>query len=150
MELDPSTFETMSPEEFAQTVTAMSDREISEVMRGEHRGPVLEAVFGRFPTLFRPERAAGVSTTTQFRITGGPDGHPHDTFEIVIDDGECWVCEEPGDDYDVSLMMAPPEFMKMATGRGNPTMLVMRGKIKVKGDLAAAAKFPSMFDIPKA
>nr|WP_257911047.1 SCP2 sterol-binding domain-containing protein [Janibacter limosus] len=46
--------------------------------------------------------------------------------------------------------MAPPEFTKIATGRGNPTMLVMRGKIKVKGDIAVAAKFPTLFDIPKA
>lgn len=150
MELDPSTFGTMSPEEFAQTVKKMSDKEISEVMRGEHRVPILEAVFERFPTLFRADRAEGVSTTTQFRITGGPDEQPHDTYEVVIDDGDCTVSEAPGDDYDVSLMMAPPEFVKMVTGRGNPTMMVMRGKIKVKGDVAAAAKFPSMFDIPKA
>lgn len=150
MELDPSTFETMSPEEFAQTVKTMSDPEISEVMRGEHRVAILDAIFDRFPTLFRADRAAGVGTTTQFRITGGPDDHPHDTYEVVVDDGECRVSEEPGDEYDVSLMMAPPEFTKMVTGRGNPTMLVMRGKIKVKGDLAAAAQFPSMFDIPKA
>lgn len=150
MELDPSTFEAMSPEEFAQIVKKMSDKEISEIMRGENRVPILDAVFARFPALFRADRAEGVSTTTQFRITGGPDEHPHDTYEIVIDGGECRVSEEPGDDFDTSLMMAPPDFMKIATGRGNPTMLVMRGKVKVKGDVAAAAKFPSMFDIPKA
>lgn len=150
MDLDPSTFEDMSPEEFARTVKEMSDREIAETMRGEHRLAVLDAIFGRFPTLFRPDRAKGVSATTQFRITGGPDDHPHDTYEIVIDDEQCGVSEEPGDTFDVSLMMAPPEFLKMTTGRGNPTMMVMRGKIKVKGDLALAAQFPSMFDIPKA
>lgn len=150
MELDPSTFEAMSPEEFARTVKAMSDREMGEVMRGEHRVAILEAIFARFPVLFRPERAVGVSTRTQFRVTGGPEEHPHDTYEVVVDDGRCLVPEEPGERYDVSFMMAPPEFLKMVTGRGNPTMLVMRGKIKVKGDVAAAAKFPSMFDIPKA
>lgn len=150
MELDPSTFEGMTPEEFAQIVKKMPDGEISEVMRGDNRVPILDAVFGRFPTLFCADRAQGVSTTTQFRITGGPDEHPHDTYEVVIDDGDCRISEEPGDDADVSLMMSPPDFMKMTTGRGNPTMMVMRGKIKVKGDVAAAAKFPSMFDIPKA
>ena len=83
-------------------------------------------------------------------VTGGPDDHPHDTYEIVVDDGTCAVSPEPGERYDTSLMMAPPEFLKMVTGRGNPTMLVMRGKIKVKGDIATAAKFPTLFDIPKA
>lgn len=150
MDLDPSTFESMTPEEFAQTVKKMSDAEISEVMRGEHRVAILDTIFGRFPDLFRPDKAVGVSSTIQFRITGGPEEHPHDTYEIVVDDGTCAVSEEPGEAYDVSLMMAPPEFTKMVTGRGNPTMLVMRGKIKVKGDIATAATFPSLFDIPKA
>ena len=150
MDLDPSTFSEMTPEDFAALVKGMSDREVTETMRGEHRTAILEAIFERFPTLFRPDRAQGVSATTQFRITGGPDDRPHDTYEIVIDEGQCRVSEEPGDSYDVSLMMAPPEFLKMATGRGNPTMMVMRGKITVKGDIALAAKFPSMFDIPKA
>lgn len=150
MELDPSTFETMSPQEFARTVKEMSDREISEVMRGEHRVAVLDAVFARFPQVFRPERAAGLSSTTQFRVTGGPDEHPYDVYEIVVDDGTCVVSDEPGETFDASLMMAPPEFLKIATGRGNPTMLAMRGKVKVKGDLALAAKFPTLFDIPKA
>ena len=68
----------------------------------------------------------------------------------LVDAGTCVVSDTPGENYDVSLMMAPPEFTKMVTGRGNPTMLVMRGKIKVKGDIALAAKFPSLFDIPKA
>lgn len=150
MDLDPSTFASMTPEEFAQTAKQMSDKEVSEVMRGELRTPILDAIFERFPELFRPERAAGVSSTIQFRITGGPDDHPHDTYEIVVDDGTCAVSPEPGERYDTSLIMAPPEFLKMVTGRGNPTMLVMRGKIKVKGDIATAAKFPTLFDIPKA
>lgn len=150
MDLDPSTFDTMSPQEFAKTVAQMSDKEVSEVMRGEHRGAILDAVFASFPELFRPDKAKGTSGTVQFRITGGPDEQPHDTYEIVVGDGTCTVSPEPGSDYDASLMMGPPEFVKMATGRGNPTMLVMRGKIKVKGDIALAAKFPSLFDIPKA
>lgn len=149
MELDPSTFATMSPEEFAALVKGMSDREVSETMRGEHRRAILDAIFDRFPTLFRADRARGLTSTTQFRITGGPEDHPQDTYEVRIADGECEVVD-PGGEYDVSFMMAPPEFLKMTTGRGKPTILVMRGKIKVKGDLAAAAAFPTLFDIPKA
>lgn len=150
MQLDPTTFGSMTPQEFARTVKAMSDREISETMRGELRIPILDAVFARFPDLFRPERAAGVDSTVQFRITGGPDERPHDTYEIVVADGACTVSPAPGPSYDVSLMMAPPELLKIATGRGKPTVLVMRGKIKVKGDVALAAKFPGFFEIPKA
>lgn len=149
MDLDPSSFETMTPQEFARTVKKMSDREINELMKGEHRGLILEAIFARFPESFRPERAGGLSQVTQFRITGAPAGQPDDVHEVVIEDGTCVVSDEPGDDYDVSFMMAPAEFTKLLTGQGNPTMLVMRGKIKVRGDLGQAAKFPSYFDLPK-
>ncbi len=149
IELDPSTFESMTPQEFAQTTKQLSDREITEIMRGDLRVPVLDAIFARFPTLFRPDRAHGVRTTTWFRITGGPEHHPDDTYEVRIADGTCDV-GEPGEGYDVSFMMAPPELIKMATGRGSSTLLVMRGKIKVRGDIGAAATFPTLFDIPKA
>lgn len=149
IDLDPSAFETMSPEEFAQLAKQLSDREVTELMSGELRVPILDAIFARFPTLFRADRARGLTSTTQFRITGGPEDHPQDTYEVRIADGECEVVD-PGGEYDVSFMMAPPEFLKMTTGRGKPTILVMRGKIKVKGDLAAAAAFPTLFDIPKA
>ena len=150
MELDPSTFATMSPEEFAQTVTQMTDPEIVELMRGEHRLTVLGTIFERFPDLFRGDRAPGLGTTTHFRITGGPEGRPHDTYEVIIDDGQCSIAEQPGPECDVSFTMAPPEFMKIVTGRATPPMLVMRGLIPIRGDLAAAATFPSLFDIPKA
>ncbi len=149
MELDPSTFESMTPQEFAATVKQLSDREITEIMRGEHRVAILDAIFDRFPGQYRPDRAKGTTGTFQFRITGGPDDHPDDTYEVRIDGDECTMVP-PGSEYDTSLMMAPPEFLKIATGRGKPTMLVMRGKIKVKGDLAKAAAFPTLFDIPKA
>lgn len=149
MDLDPSTFDEMTPEEFVRIVSSMSDREIVATMSGEHRIAILDEVFSRFPVLFRPEKAQGVRQVTQFRVTGGPAARPDDTYEIVIDGGECWLAEQPGADYDVSLMLGPVELTKMITGRGNPTMLVMRGKIKVRGDLARAASFSSYFDVPK-
>ena len=69
MDLDPSTFESMTQQEFARTVKAMSDNEIAEVMRGEHRVPILDAIFGRFPELFRADKAGALSAVIQFRIT---------------------------------------------------------------------------------
>lgn len=150
MNLDPKTFENMTPQEFAKTVDAMSDKEILEVMGGEQRVEILDAVFARFPGLFRPERAQGVEGVVHFNITGGPKDHPQDTYEIVIADDECTVSDEPGDESDVSLTMGPREFMRVSIGKGNPALLVMRGKVKVKGDLVLGSRFTSYFDIPKA
>lgn len=150
MDLDPSSFDGITAAEFARIVGGMSDKEIAATMRGEHRVEILEAIFGRFPDFFRPDRAAGVSQVTQFRVTGGPAAHPEDTFEVVIEGGRCWVSDEPGERYDVSLRMGPSELTKLLTGRGSATMLVMRGRISVRGDLSRAATFSSYFDLPKA
>lgn len=149
MDLDPTTFASMTPEEFARLVTGMSDTEVAAQLRGEHRVGILDAIFGRMPELFRPDRAKGVSAVTHFRITGGPEDHPDDTYEIVVDDGTCALSEAPGEAYDVSLMMGPAVLMRLVTGRINPTIAVMRGKITVRGDLALASRFSSFFDMPK-
>lgn len=150
MDLDPSTFADMSASEFTRIVRGMSDREIRDVMGGEHRRAILDGIFGHFPLVFRPERARGVTQVTQMRITGGPPEHPDDTYEVVVDDGECWIADEPGEDYDVSLMMGPVELTKLVTGTGNPTLMVVRGKMKVRGDLTMAKNFSSYFTGPKA
>lgn len=99
MDLDPTTFASMTPEEFARLVTGMSDTEVAAQLRGEHRVAILDAIFGRMPELFRPDRAKGVS--------------------------------------------------RLVTGRINPMIAVMRGKITVRGDLALASRFSSFFDMPK-
>lgn len=52
MDLDPSTFDTMSPQEFAKTVAQMSDKEVSEVMRGKIKVKGDIALAAKFPSLF--------------------------------------------------------------------------------------------------
>ena len=46
--------------------------------------------------------------------------------------------------------MGPVEFLKLISGRANPVMMFMTGKIKAKGDLGLAANIANLFDIPKA
>lgn len=150
MDLDPSTFDDMTAEEFVRIIRGMSDREILATMRGEHRVAILDGIFEHFPLVFSAERAQGVSQVTHMRITGGPPDHPDDTYEVVVNDGECWIADEPGPDYDVSLMMGPVELTKLITGTANPTLMVMRGKLKVRGDVTLAKRFSSYFTSPGA
>lgn len=149
MELDPSTFATMSPEEFARLIGSMSDAEITEVMTGEHRQSIIDAIFGRMPDLFRPEKAQGIDKVAQFRISGGPEESPVDIRQVAIRDGAAALLTDQVDDPDVSLQMGPVEFAKIIVGKGNPTMMVMRGKVTVRGDIGLAASFPSYFALPK-
>ncbi len=148
-DIDPTTFGTMSPAEFADTVKKASDQEINDVMGGEHRASILDAIFERFPTLFNPEKAKGADARVNWRITGGPGG-TDDTYAVVVKDGTCTVEKAPTVEPKTSIMLGPAEFAKLITGTGNPTMMVMMGKIKARGDLSAAMAFQNWFDSPKA
>ncbi len=150
MELTPAMIADMTPIEFAVFFKGMPDAQIKTLFANGHRRENLDAIFSRLPESFVPAQAEGVSSTAQLRITGGPAEAPSDTYEIVIDDATCRVSEEPGDSCDVSLMMDPATFVKLITGRGKPTLLTMTGKLKVRGDLAAASSFLTYFDLPKA
>ncbi|MFW5472617.1 SCP2 sterol-binding domain-containing protein [Knoellia sp. CPCC 206450] len=146
--LDPTTFASMDPAEFAATVKKLSDKEINDVMGGEHRRAILDAIFERFPVLFNPEKAKGADARVNWRITGGPGG-TDDTYAVVVKDGTCTVEKSPTEEPKTSIMLGPAEFAKLITGTGNPTMMVMMGKVKARGDLSAAMAFQNWFDTPK-
>ncbi|MFC7487284.1 SCP2 sterol-binding domain-containing protein [Knoellia sp. CPCC 206453] len=148
-DIDPTTFATMDPADFAATVKTLSDKEINELMGGEHRQAILDAIFDRFPTLFNPEKAKGADARVNWRITGGSGG-TDDTYAVVVKDGACTVEKSPTEEPKTSIMLGPAEFAKLITGSGNPTMMVMMGKIKARGDLSAAMAFQNWFDTPKA
>jgi len=148
-DFDPATFASVEPAQFAQLVKSTPDDKLAEVMQGDLRGTVLDAVFGRMPSLFRADRAGSTNTVIHWTITGRPDGGS-DTYEIVIEDSTCQVSETPQRDPKLTLTMGPVEFLKIVSGGANPVMMFMTGKLKAKGDLGLAANIANLFDIPKA
>ncbi|GGM02444.1 MULTISPECIES: SCP2 sterol-binding domain-containing protein [Micromonospora] len=148
-EFDPATFANYGPKEFAKLVKSTPDAKIAEVMSGPMRGRVLGEVFGRMPTIFRPEKAGNTNAVIHWNIGGRPDGGT-DSYEVVIADGTCTVNETPQHEPKLSLTMGPVEFLKIVSGAANPVMMFMTGKLKAKGDLGLAANIANLFDIPKA
>ena len=149
MALHPETLETMEPHEFVALVRSTSDSEIAADFAGEHRIPLLDALFARFPHVFRPENAGGRNARINFRVTGGP-GDSSDTYAVVVTDGVCTVEKDPAEEPDLSLMLGPAEFLKLITGSGNPAMMFMTGKVKARGDLVLATGLAHWFEAPKA
>lgn len=148
-DFDPETFASVDAKQFAQIVKSTPDSKITEVMQSDKRGKVLDEVFSRMPSLFRPDRAGNTNTVIHWGITGRPDGGT-DTYEIVIENGTCQVSSTPERDPKLSLTMGPVEFLKIVGGAANPVMMFMTGKLKAKGDLGLAANIANLFDIPKA
>ena len=140
---------TVEPKEFARLVKSTPDATIAEVMAGPDRGPILDEVFNRMPTLFRADRAGDTRAVIHWNITGGSGGG-NDTYETVIENGACTVTSQPVREPKLAMTMDAVTFLKVVSGDGNPMMMFMTGKIKAKGDLGLAAQVAKLFDIPRA
>ena len=118
------------------------------LLTGEHRKPALDAIFAKFPDLFRPDRAGATNAVIHWSVSGAPDGGA-DTYELVIADGTCVLSPKPEHDPKLALTLGAADFLKVVSGDANPVMMFMTGKLKAKGDLGLAAKIADLFDIPK-
>ena len=76
-------------------------------------------------------------------------------FQFDLKDGTSYVIDlkkSPGkagpgpssDKPDVTMILDAPDFIKMFTGKLNPTQAFMTGKLKIKGDLALAMKLEKL------
>jgi hypothetical protein len=146
---DFADFTSLDPASFAQRVKSASDAQLAEVMSGDSRPKVLNEIFRRMPSLFRPERAGNMNTVIHWKITGAPDGG-ESTYELVIADGACKLSETPDHEPKLAVTVGPVDFLKVVSGNGNPVMMFMTGKLKAKGDLALASNIANLFAIPKA
>jgi putative sterol carrier protein len=147
-DFDLSDFSSVDPKQFAQLVKSTPDARIKEIMAGEQRGKILDAVFERMPQLFRADRAGSTNAVIHWNITEAPDGGV-DTYELVIANGACTLSKAPENDPKLALTLAPLDFVKVVSGNANPVMMFMTGKLKAKGDLGLAANIANLFDMPK-
>lgn len=148
-EMNVSEFTGLEPAEFAALVKKSSNDRLAEVMSSPARGQILDAIFARMPTLFRPDRAGKTNAVIHWSIGDRPDGGS-DTYELVIEDGTCTLSESPQREPKLALSLGAVDFLKVVSGNANPVMMFMTGKLKAKGDLGLAANISNLFDIPKA
>jgi putative sterol carrier protein len=142
-------FANLDPKQFAQLVKTTPDSQIADLMKTDARGQILNAIFARFPELFRPDRAGSTNAIIHWTITDRPDGGA-DTYELVIANGTCTLSPSADADPKLAITVGPVDFLKVVSGNGNPMMMFMTGKLKAKGDLGLAANIANLFDIPKA
>lgn len=103
--------------------------------------PTVSEIFEQMPGRFRPDKAAGTSAVVQYDITGEGGG----TWHAVIRDGKCTINQGPGTNPNLTLVVGAQDWIDMTTGKQNPQMLYMAGKLKVRGDMGLAMKLGSMF-----
>lgn len=140
----------MRTDTFVWFVSRASTEQLEHLMEHPHlRTVVFDEIFRRMGEHLDPEKAATLSAVVHWRLSGGAGPGGYDRFETVIDNGTCTSGEDPTADPRVTLTLAPTDFLRAVTGSVNVAMLFMRGRVKVKGDIAFAAGLINYFDLPR-
>jgi putative sterol carrier protein len=133
---------------FAGQVGQVSDDDLRTLMSSDMRGQVLDEIFRRMVEHFRPDRAQGIEAVIHWKILDRPDGG-YDHYEFVISGGAASLSPAPSADPTLEFRIGPVHFLRLVTGNAAGPLLFMTGKLKIKGDLALAARAPGFFEIPK-
>jgi putative sterol carrier protein len=149
LDLETLDFGSVEPQEFARIVKGLSASRLAVLMEGPQRRRVLDEVFGRMHTRFRPSAAGDRDALIRWKITDGAgDG---DVYETHIAKGACTVTSERTERTpQLSLTMAAPEFLKLGSGNASGPTLFFTRKLKLKGDIKLAGFLTHYFDIPRA
>jgi SCP-2 sterol transfer family len=139
----------MRTETFVWFVSRASPGQLDRLMSHPHlRHVVFTEVFRRMSEHLDPARAESVEEVVHWRFTGGSTDDGYDRFETVLTNGTCTSGTEPTADASVTLTLAPTDFLQVVTGGVAVATLFMRGRVKVKGDIAFAAGLINYFDLP--
>jgi putative sterol carrier protein len=136
----------VDPDEIAAVLKGVKESHLREVMQGGFREVVLGQVFRRFPDFLDQGRAADADLSVGFKIGGRKDGES-DRYVVTVADGACSV-EEGALARDATLVLDGAAFLKLVTGHLNPVTAVLRGSIKVRGDVSAALALHKMMRMP--
>ncbi|MCB2225655.1 MAG: SCP2 sterol-binding domain-containing protein [Desulfarculaceae bacterium] len=103
----------------------------------------VQQVFDMMPGAFRADKAQGLDLVFQFHITGDESGD----WVVRVKDGTCAVDTGTVEEYTASMTLKDKNWLKLVTGKLNPAMALMTGKLKIGGDMMAAQKFGSLFKL---
>ncbi|MDQ2759951.1 MAG: SCP2 sterol-binding domain-containing protein [Actinomycetota bacterium] len=136
----------------ARVVREAPGERLEQLMRTPARRAILEGIFRQMPQRLDSERAAGVSSSMRWCITGRPDGVV-DVYRLQIVDSQCHVTRGSAigvDEARVTVTLDGVELLKLATGNSDPMRAYFSGRIKLAGDVVLAAKLASLFQMPSA
>lgn len=143
----------LDPADVAVAIAGVNDAHLHGVMAGGLREVVLGEVFRRLPDYVDAEKARRHDLTVGFKIGGRPDGEA-DRYVVTLREGratvERLVGSGDGPERNATISLNGAQFLKLVTGHLSPVTGVMRGQLKVRGDVKAALTFSGLLDIPSA
>jgi hypothetical protein len=148
MPIDHSDPVTMDLAAFGRYVKRTPEAELLRLVRGEHRTVLLDRLFRSMPEVFRADRAGSIDAVVHWFVGDRLDGGA-DQYEMRIADRAVVVSPAPAATPRLTLTLGAVSYLQLVTGNAHAVALVMRGRLRTRGDLALSAKFPSLFDPPK-
>jgi len=108
--------------------------------------PTVAEIFESMSKTFKPEAAPGVDAVIQFSMTGDQAGD----YYATIAEGTCKVDKGKHESPAATLTMDGSDFIDLVSGKLNPQMAFMQGKLKISGDMGLLLRFQSFFDLSAA
>lgn len=100
------------------------------------RPTIKELMTETIKTAFIPEKAAGVDTVIQLKLTGAQASN----WYLIIKDQKCESIEGVHPEPKMTMTVDSEDYTKMAVGEMDATMAFLKGKVKVSGDMGVALK----------
>jgi len=100
------------------------------------RPTVNELMTETIKTSFMPEKAEGVDTVIQLKLTGSQASD----WYLIIKDQTCESIQGIHPEPKMTMTVDSEDYIKMAVGEMDATMAFLKGKVKVSGDMAVALK----------
>ena len=98
-------------------------------------------IFAKTAENLIPEKAAEITAAVAFDLSGEEGGQ----WTVNVANGDCDVVDGIADGADATISMDGGDYVDMMTGKLNPMMAFMGGKVKVSGDLNTVMKFQTLF-----
>ncbi len=98
-------------------------------------------IFANMPDKLDAAKAGDTNLTVVFSLSGDGGGD----WTVKVADGKCTVDDKADAGANATVKMAASDYADMMTGKLNPMMAFMSGKVKVDGDLNSVMKLQSLF-----
>jgi putative sterol carrier protein len=100
-----------------------------------------EEIFARMATGLDENAAKGLNATIQFNISGENGG----AWYLSVKDGKATVTKGSVSSPSMTMAMTSEDYVDMNTGKLNPQMAFMSGKLKISGNMELAMKMQALF-----
>ena len=138
----------VTPDQFMKLIGNATDEQIEQGLK-ENWDLLMEGIFSGMRDHFEPDKAEGVSTVVEWRITGKPDVEK-DHWQVIIKDGQCTINNDTAETSSVAMELSGVDFVKLAAMQVVGPALFTSGRLKIEGDMIQAAQVQTFFRTPDA